>query len=222
VYWVASAAMGESWRIESGGLHFKLRAVMAIGQPVLEACDKLIRQHNIDPRHISRIRLRGARRILVGGNRHPDTFVAAIASAPFLAAFAFVHQGEFLDGPHFIRCLTRERMADERVTSLADRVEVEVDDDLDQDFEVRATQRFAAYVEVEMSDGTTLREYADIWPSTSAMSYDEVARKFRGVVRDFTSPDEANHIITEVGELEGLADVSELLSGLGQLGRVTT
>ena len=214
--------LGKVWRIESGGLHFKQRAVMAVGQPVLDACEKLLRHHYIDYRLISHIRMRGARRILIGGNRHPESILSAKASAPYLAAFAFTYHTEFLDDPHFIRSLTRERLNDKRVISLAESVIVEVDEKLDHDNEVGSPQRFAAYVEVEMHDGTRFEEYADIWPHTSAMSYEDVSKKFKDVVRGMTSHGEAEYIVEEVGRLEELTDMSQVLGDLGNLGSQTS
>lgn len=209
--------LGTNWRIESGGLHFKERAVMAVGQPVLDACETLLRKHVIDPRAINTIRLRSSRRILIGGSRHPDSMLSAITSAPFLAAFAFEHQQEFLDDPHFIRCLTPEGFDDEHVIRLAESVTVEVDEQIDWDFESGTPQRFAAHVSVELADGTVYEQYADIWPATSGMTFDDVARKFRGVVRDFVTPEEAEHIITEVGRLQEMEDMSDFLGSLGSL-----
>jgi 2-methylcitrate dehydratase PrpD len=210
--------LGKDWRIESGGLHFKERAVMAVGQPVLQACEALIRAHSLEAGSIARIRLRGGRRILVGGNRHPASILAAITSAPFLAAFAFVHQEEFLDDPHFIRCLTPERLADERVTALAERVEVEADERFDYDFEIGSPQRFAAHVAIELQDGTVFEEYADIWPATSQMCYDKVAQKFRDVVRDLVAPEETDRIVEHIARLDEDPDISAFLGSLGDLG----
>jgi 2-methylcitrate dehydratase PrpD len=203
--------LGKDWRIESGGLHFKERAVMAVGQPVLEACDVLIRGNDIDHRAITGIRLRGGRRILIGGSRRPDSMLAAITSAPFLAAFAFVHQREFLDDPHFIGCLTPAAFADQAVVALAERVEVEADEQIDYDFEVGTPQRFGAQVTVTLADGRVLEHYADIWPATSGMTFDEVARKFRNVVRGMIAQDDAERLIDQVSRLDEIDDVSCVL-----------
>jgi 2-methylcitrate dehydratase PrpD len=210
-----ATGLGTDWRIESGGLHFKDRAVMAVGQPVLEACDSLIRTHAIDHRAIEAIRLRGGRRILIGGSRRPASMLAAVTSAPFLAAFALVHQKEFLEDPHFIRCLTHSAFDDEDVVALADRVELEADEQIDYDFEIGSPQRFAAHVAVTLADGTVLEQYADIWPSTSQMSYDDVARKFRNVTSDLLAPTAAEEIVEQVARLDDLPDVSDLLLKLG-------
>jgi 2-methylcitrate dehydratase PrpD len=208
------AGLGTEWRIESGGLHYKQRAVMAVGQPVLEACEQLIRGHDIDPAKIARIRLRGGRRILIGGSRRPQTMLAAITSAPFLAAFALVHQAEFLADPHFVRCLTPDRFADSRVLELADGADLEADPQIDHDFEVATPQRFAARVTVEMAGGETYERYVDIWPATSGMSYDELAVKFRRVVSGLVSDSAAEEIVWLVARLDVLEDVSPILRRL--------
>jgi 2-methylcitrate dehydratase PrpD len=171
----------------------------------------LIRGNDIDHRAITGIRLRGGRRILIGGSRRPDSMLAAITSAPFLAAFAFVHQREFLDDPHFIGCLTPAAFADQAVVALAERVEVEADEQIDYDFEVGTPQRFGAQVTVTLADGRVLEHYADIWPATSGMTFDEVARKFRNVVRGMIAQDDAERLIDQVSRLDEIDDVSCVL-----------
>ena len=208
------AGLGAEWRIESGGLHYKQRAVMAVGQPVLEACEQLIRSHDIDADKIAHIKLRGGRRILIGGSRRPDSMLAAITSAPFLAAFAFVHQAEFLADPHFIRSLTPVRLIDPRVIALAEDVDLEADAQIDHDFEVATPQRFAAQVTVEMIGGDTYERYVDIWPATSAMSYDDLAVKFRNVVSGLITDSAADEIVSLVARLDELDDVAPILRRL--------
>lgn len=211
-----TADLGAQWRIESGGLHYKLKAVMAVGQAVLDAMDTLLRENPVDPDRIHRVTLHGPRRIEIGGSRRPDTYLAAIASSPFLAAFALIHQADFLDDPHFIRCLTPERMRDPRVLALAERVEVVVDEQIDRDFEFGSPQKFAARVEVETAGGETVARYSDIWPLTSDMTFEDVARKFHGVVRDLLVPHAAKRIVDDVARITEIDDISALLAELGE------
>jgi 2-methylcitrate dehydratase PrpD len=207
--------LGESWRIDSGGLHFKQRAVMALGQPVLDVIEQLLRTNTIEPGHIEHVGIEASGRIVVGGEPHPTTMVGAKASSQFLAAFALTHQKEFLDDPHFIHSMTPDNLGDRATHELSDRITTAVDEKIDFEFEKGWPVKFAARVRIDMRDGRQLTEYVDIWPKTSRLSFSEVADKFRRVVAGHLDEARSNRVVEMVGNLESVADMGELVSLIG-------
>jgi 2-methylcitrate dehydratase PrpD len=204
--------LGERWLIESGGLHFKIRAVVAMGQPVVDAVEQLVKNHKVDPENIAGILVESTGRMTLGGERSPANIVAAKASVPYLTAFGLVYQRELASDPHLIRSVTPEVLADPRVSRLAELVEMRVDEEIDRDFEVSWPMKFAARVTLEMKDGSRIAEYADVWPYSSNMTFDQVAGKFLDVVGDVIPDEAAARIVESVSRLEQLDDIGDLVA----------
>lgn len=205
--------LGDRWVIESGGLHFKLRAVVAMGQPVIDAAEQLANENHLDADEIETVLVESSNRVVLGGARAPDTIVGAKASVPYLAAVALVRPGALATDPHLTRTLTADFLRDEAVKRVAGLVELRVDPVIDREFEVDWPMKFAARVTVTTKDGRTLSQYADVWPRSSKMTYDEVAAKFRDVTSGgILKPDNVEKIVESVRHLEQVADVSEIVS----------
>jgi 2-methylcitrate dehydratase PrpD len=203
--------LGEQWLIESGGLHFKIRAVVAMGQPVLDAVEQLVRKNQVDPGDITGVVVESTGRMTLGGARSPQTIVAAKASVPYLAAFGLVYQDALSADPHLIRSLTADVLKDDRVSRLAELIEMRVDPQIDRDFEVSWPMKFAARVTVETKDGRRIEEYADVWPYSSNMTFDQVAAKFTDVVSGLLDADNARRIVDAVRDLELVDDISDIM-----------
>jgi 2-methylcitrate dehydratase PrpD len=204
--------LGERWMIESGGLHFKIRAVVAMGQPVLDAIEQLVRKNPVAAEDVTGIVVESTGRVTLGGARSPQTILAAKASVPYLAAFGLVYPDVLASDPHLIRSLTADVLRDGRVARLAELVELRVDPQIDRDFEVSWPMKFAARVTVETRDGRRFDEYADVWPYSSNMTFDQVAAKFSDVVGGLVEPGNAERIVELVRRLELVDDISEIVS----------
>jgi 2-methylcitrate dehydratase PrpD len=203
--------LGERWMIETGGLHFKIRAVVAMGQPVLDAVEHLVRKNRVDPDDVVRIVVESTGRVMLGGTRSPETIVAAKASVPYLAAFGLVYPDALAADPHLVRSLTADVLKDGRVARLAELVEMRVDPQIDRDFEVSWPMKFGARVTVETKDGSRIEEYADVWPYSSNMTFDQVAAKFSDVVGGLVDKDNEEQIVESVRRLELIDDISEVV-----------
>jgi 2-methylcitrate dehydratase PrpD len=114
--------------------------------------------------------------------------------------------------PHLIRSLTADVLRDGRVARLAELVELRVDPQIDRDFEVSWPMKFAARVTVETRDGRRFDEYADVWPYSSNMTFDQVAAKFSDVAGGLVEPGNAERIVELVRRLELVDDISEIVS----------
>jgi 2-methylcitrate dehydratase PrpD len=204
--------LGERWMIESGGLHFKIRAVVAMGQPVLDAIERLVRKNSVVTDEVTKITVESTGRVTLGGARSPETILAAKASVPYLAAFGLVYQDALTSDPHLIRSLTADVLKDGRVARLAELVDMRVDPQIDRDFEVSWPMKFAARVTVETTDGRRMEEYADVWPYSSNMTYEQVAAKFSDVVGGLIEKENAERIIELVGRLELVDDISDIVA----------
>lgn len=204
--------LGERWMIESGGLHFKIRAVVAMGQPVLDAIEQLVRKNAVAAEDVVRVVVESTGRVTLGGVRSPQTILAAKASVPYLAAFGLVYQDALGSDPHLIRSLTPDVLKNPEVARLAELVDLRVDPQIDRDFEVSWPMKFAARVTVETRDGRRIEEYADVWPYSSNMTFDQVAAKFTDVVGGLIDNHDAKRIVELVRHLELVDDIGEIVS----------
>jgi 2-methylcitrate dehydratase PrpD len=205
--------LGQVWRIASGGLRFKVRAVAAMATPTLDAVEDLLREHRVDPAQIAAVVVESAGRVTIGAQRAPRTLVAARASVPFLTAYALVRREEFLSDRHLVRSLGPEALADAEVLALAERVELVVDERIDREFETGWPPKFAARVRLHVG-GDELVRYHDSFPATSDLPFDEVAAKFRNVTADVLDPAVADTVVAAVAAIEECPDVAELMRHL--------
>lgn len=208
--------LGRDWLMAGIGLHFKERALLAMGQPVFDAALALARDDGVDHREVAGIQVETSGRGALGGMRRPGTTVAAKASIPFMVAFTLVHPELFTADPHVIRSVTPDSLRDESVLRLSDIVEVRRDAKMDREFEEDWPLKFAARVTVTLRGGETRTRYVDIWPRTSSFSYDDVAAKFTNVVSGVVDDQTAEQVVDEVARLDKVADVGQVVRLLSE------
>jgi 2-methylcitrate dehydratase PrpD len=206
--------LGTEWRISSGGLHFKERALLAMGQPSFDATRAVWENDVVDHRDICRVVVHTSRRAVLGGRREPVSTVAAKASIPFVVAVSLVHQDAIREDPHFIRTLVPALLNDPDVLRISNLVDVQVDPQIEHEFEVSWPMKFAARVEVEMADGRRLEAYEDIWPRSSTLSYADVRAKFLDVTKGLLSPESGGRIADAVEQLQDADSIRPIMDEL--------
>jgi 2-methylcitrate dehydratase PrpD len=202
--------LGQDWLISSGGLKFKLAPIMGMGQPVLAAVKDLIQGGELDGREVARVLVESSDRIFLSDVGYPANSGAARASVPFLVAAAIVHQEEFLDDRHLVRFVRQEFIDDPRVRQLASRVELRADPATTATMESGPKRTLDARVSLDLRDGSALSAYHEIWPEVSALSYEDIASKFRAATEGRLSRERAERLIAEVADVDHRADVADL------------
>ena len=139
-----------------------------------------------------------------GSNPQPTSVSAAKYSAPFSIATALVA------GRAWRQDYTIEKLADEKIMTLAAKVAVEPDPELEKLYDFK----WPSILEVFMQDGRTFKARRDLpkgepeYPLTD----EEVKEKFMDLADDAVSPERAEEIYQQVWHLENLADISALSS----------
>lgn len=203
--------LGTTWLVAEPGLRIKMRPVMGMVQPTVEALYDLIAARPIDYGKIDRITVETSKRAFIAGNRQPDSMTAARVSIPFMTAAVLVRQASVLRDPYLIRFIQPELLSDAEVANLARKVDVTLDPVMEYNFEEAPQMKYESRVRIRMQGGEEIVAYKDIWPATSAMSYEQVAGKFRACVADSISESRATEIVETVRHLEQLGDVAELV-----------
>ncbi|GLZ07501.1 2-methylcitrate dehydratase [Actinomadura sp. NBRC 104412] len=206
--------LGSRWKVGSGGLRTKTRAVAAMATPTLDAVQEILAEATIRPDEITSVRVESARRVTIGGVATPPTVVAARASVPFLTAFALARQDEFLSDPYLVRVLTKDVLEAPEVRRLASTVDLVVDEEIDRAFEEGWPPAFAARVTVT-AGGATHERYVDSFPRTANLSWDDLAAKFRAITSGVLAADRAERLVERVRKLDEVADVRDVLTLAG-------
>jgi 2-methylcitrate dehydratase PrpD len=183
--------------------HIKPFPSCTSAHPALSAIEKLLMDNpGLSPDQIEKVEIDTYRfGVDLSEGSDPGTPIGAKLNIPFLAASMLVH-GELLP-EHVEEPLLRN----EDVLSLADRVHVSCGYDEDE----LLTRKRTAGVVITLGTGVRVEAYAGSsrWSKMRA-SDDEVHDKFRANVGDFLSASRVDHIISMVGEIESLEDISEL------------
>lgn len=183
--------------------HIKPFPSCTSAHPALSAIEKLMVDNpGLSPDRIERVEIDTYRfGVDLSEGSAPGTPIGAKLNIPFLAASMLVH-GKLLP-EHVEEPLLRN----DAVLSLADRVHVSCGYDEDE----LLTRKRTASVVIILGTGERVEAYAGSsrWSKTRA-SDDEVHDKFRANVGDFLSARRVDHIISMVGEIECLEDISEL------------
>lgn len=210
--------LGELWYTERPGLRIKMRPVMGMVQPTVGALVELLASRRIAPADIASIRVETTERAFIAENQAPDTTTAAKASIPFMTAAALVHQDRLAADPYLIRFVTPELMRDEAVRALAAKVTVGIDATMEHNFEHADVMKYESRVRITLNSGEEVVAYKDVWPETSAMTYDQVADKFRACVAAAIPTEIAEAIVETVRHLETLDDMRTLTALLTRTG----
>ncbi len=165
-YW---ADLGSRWRILE--TYFKPYAVCRWAQPSIVAALGLMKEHHLDVRQITRIRVHSFYEATCLACRRPQNTEEAQYSLPFPLAAALFH------GRLGVEELIGENLHDPAVLALSDSIELINDPDLSAQF---PAHRFAR-VELHTRSGEvyTSQETEPKWEPTDPPSDEELLAKFR-------------------------------------------
>ena len=127
---------------------------------------------------------------------------------PFLVANGIVYGNARLDA------FSEMRLADPTVSSLAPKVDVHLDSEIDSGFPFRR----AARVTIETNDGRTLEHYQPtrIGDPDAPLTDDQIADKFRELVVPVTGEAAAKALLDACWSLEKLDSVRQLPFRIGR------
>ena len=155
------------------------------------------------------LREEGFRVVLVNSNPatimtdpEPENMLAAKFSLPYAVATAVVHNSTD------ITAFYPDRLQDPETLSLARRVDIVADPDMD----LRRYDYPAAKVAVSLKDGRTLTEdvIAHHGDAQNPASREELVGKFNFLVQDVLGEMGAARVVETVGYLDALGDIREL------------
>ncbi len=132
----------------------------------------------------------------------PKTAETADHSLPYVVACALV------DGKVDQASFHSEHLNEPRIAALMARIKVTEDDALNALYPESSPCR----IDVRMVDGNAISNEVR-YPKgheRSPLTQDEVAEKFRGLFENFGAANQAKAVVETVGQLESVADVSEL------------
>ena len=141
----------------------------------LDALREVTREFTTDASYIAKYRV-GGPEVLSTQHvvRRPESEMAAQYSLPFALGAASVY------GPRSVDGYAESSLQDEQVLAIADRVDVEIDDSLQQQF----PDHFGSWLEIKLKDGTVRRaEVLDsIGTPANPMNTAELVAKFDSLV----------------------------------------
>jgi 2-methylcitrate dehydratase PrpD len=205
------AGLAESWMISSGGLKFKLMPIMGMGQPVLAATRDLLLAGQLDSTDVTSIVVESSDRIFLSDVGYPRHETAMRASVPFLVAAAIERREAFLDDRYLVGFLQDDMLMDASIRALADKVELRADPAITATMEHGDHRTLDARVTIHFRQGEKRSAYHDIWPETSALSFADVADKFRAVTRGRLQAESIERVVDMVATLDRLPDVRDLV-----------
>jgi 2-methylcitrate dehydratase PrpD len=196
--------LGEVFEILKTGI--KPYACCRQHHSAIDAVLEIREREGLAPEKIKSIRCRTFKVASRGSDRAPKTIGAAKYSAPYTIAVTF------LFGKAWREQYTLDLINDPAVISLAAKVEVSADADLEKLYD----EKWPAIVEVETLDGRIFQARRDIpkgepeYPVSDA----ELRRKFMSLAQDAVSREKADEIWSMIFDLENLQDLSVLTSAL--------
>jgi 2-methylcitrate dehydratase PrpD len=165
--------LGQSW--ETAAVGFKAYAACASAHTIIDGVRKLMEQ-GASPATLQHLRIRLSRKSAhnVGWRYQPGDVVAAQMNGSYAAAV------QLLDGQVFVEQYEPDRLADPRILTLINRIEVAHDPELDAG---GSAKRHASWVEADLSDGRVVRAYTEQRRGSAhhPLSREEIIAKFRGL-----------------------------------------
>jgi len=196
--------LGNPWTFDSPGVSIKPHPSGSLTHPGMTRMLQLIREHNLRPNEVKRIRVGTNHNMLNALIHHrPKNELQAKFSMEFCMAILVLERRagltEFTDA-----VVNRPD-----VQAMIERVEFHVHPEA----EAAGYDKMTTILEIERADGSTLTGRADFGKGSPAdpMSYEDAAQKFRGCAEFGRWPAaKTTKIIETVRRLEQLADVRSL------------
>jgi 2-methylcitrate dehydratase PrpD len=197
---ILTAGFGEKWHIMD--IHYKVYAQDGYIQPMTEAIERLRSRHEFEVDEIDHVTVGTHARAVkhvIGLIREPKDLTDAQFSGNFSVAQALVTGGAG------VREYTEANLFDPKIRALAERVHLEIDDEIEEEF--HRTRPRGAKVRIHLKDGTELYEYV---PNLRALSPTDLDDKFRSLATLALDDEAIEALVTGVHNLEDVRDVSRL------------
>lgn len=191
-------------RFEMLSLYFKPYAACRWAQPAVAGALKIAREQQLAPGNIERIRVRTFAAARELSKQHPATTEDAQYNLPFPVAAALTDSEV---GP---RQVLPPRIHDADLLELADRVEVEMDDEYEKAFPAKTY----AEVFVHAKDGRTFSSgrMEPSWEPPEALPTDEeLERKFLWLVEPVLGAKRASSLLSTVREFDRLESIKPFI-----------
>ncbi len=199
--------LGERWEICQVG--FKPYSTNGSCHTTIDALLDLRKRHNIGPDDIDKIRVftSTATKEHVGWRYVPGSVTTAQMNLSYIVAVAIT------DGEAFVDQFTEQRIRDEKLVTLAHRVEVVADPDIDAKGDA---YRHAIRLEVVLRDGRVLEDCRESAKGSAAqpLSREEVEAKFFKLAGRVLHEPMAKKLRDLVYQIETLEDVRVLAAVL--------
>ena len=188
--------------------YFKFHACCLYNHPVLDAVQAMTQRETFEAADVARVHVDAPPIGATLADPEPKNMLAAKFSIPYAVAASLVH------GNTDITAFYPDRVADPRIKSLAQRVELEADPKMN----LRSYDYPAARVTVSLKDGRVIQEsvttqYGD---SQNPASTEELTGKFTFLAQEVLGEERTQQVIKTVGDLDTLKDLGELTGLLGE------
>ena len=182
--------------------YFKLHACCLYNHPALDGMQKIMQRASFQPSEVDRIEILAPPIASIMVDPAPPNMLAAKFSLPYAVA-ASVTQGAT-----DVTAFYEDKLADEHTLSLARRVSVSADPQMD----LRRYDYPAARVTVSLLDGRSMSEsvVAHHGDHRNPATVEELRGKFAFLVKDAMGEASMQQVIDTVARLEDLPDIREL------------
>ena len=182
--------------------YFKLHACCLYNHPALDGMQKIMQRVSFDSSEVERIDVLAPPIASIMVDPAPPNMLAAKFSLPYAVA-ASVTQGAT-----DVTAFYQDKLTDEDTLSLADRVSVSADPQMD----LRRYDYPAARVTVSLRNGRTMSEsvVAHHGDHNNPASPDELRDKFAFLAKDPLGEDRMREVIGTVSRIDELPDIREL------------
>jgi 2-methylcitrate dehydratase PrpD len=192
--------LGERWELLN--VHYKIYAQDGYIQPVSEALKAIRDRHDFATEDIASVWLgtnQQAHDDIIGTIRDPQDVTDAQFSANYSAALYLV-----TGGAGFTE-YTDDNLHNPAVRELAERVTVEVDAEIEAEFQ--RTRPRGAKVAVTLKDGTVYREMVS---QLRLLTPEDLDKKYRTLSQMVLSPERSEALLRRVHDLEEVGNVAAL------------
>ncbi len=198
--------LGEPGPLRIQQNYFKLHACCLYNHPALDGMQNILRREEFSPADIARIDVLAPPLATIMTDPEPPNMLAAKFSLPYAVAAAVAQRATG------ISAFCPQKLTDETTLSLARRVSVAADPEMD----LRNYDYPAARVTVQLHNGRTLTEsvVAHHGDHRNPASPDELREKFAYLSQETLSKTRAQKIIKTVSNLEQLSDIRQLTTQL--------
>ena len=196
--------LGEAGPLRIQQNYFKLHACCLYNHPALDSMQHIIGRGSFGASDIKSIDVLAPPLASIMSDPAPPNMLAAKFSLPYALAAAVTQ------GATDITAFHEERLTDEQTLSLAQRVTVSIDPEMD----LRRYDYPAARVTVSLRDGRILSEsvVAHHGDHRNPAPPDELQQKFVFLTEDCLGVEGVRRVMETVGRLEEVSDIRELTS----------